>query len=455
MKIHLIAIGGAVMHNLAIALRAAGHKITGSDDEIYNPARERLENAGLLPENLGWFPEKISEDLDLVILGMHARRDNPELVAAQNLGLPVMSYPEFIFEHSKKKKRIVIAGSHGKTTTVAMIMHVLKKQKMDFDYLVGASVEGFENTVRLSDAPIMVIEGDEYSVSPLDPRPKMVVYRPHIAVLTGIAWDHVNVYPKFEDYVKQFDQLISAIEPEGTLIWFKPDAEIQKLIEKRKAFANFFSLPYEPIPHTIIKGTMYVKLWGKPQVPMHAFGTHNLSNARAAAIVCGELGIKLEDFLIDLAFFKGAARRLQPILENDHGSVWQDFAHAPSKLRATIDAVKTLHTDRPLTAVFELHTFSSLNKDFLPQYQNAMAQAEHAIVFYDPHTLAMKKLPELDKKEVKSAFGEPHVEVFTNREDLEKRLRKKDFSGEKNLLLMSSGTFGGMDLEAVAEKFLK
>lgn len=442
------------MHNLALALREAGHQVSGSDDEIYNPALDRLAVAGLLPAEFGWFPEKISKNLDLVVLGMHARRDNPELVAAQNLGLKIQSYPEFIFEQSKNKTRVVIAGSHGKTTTVAMIMHCLRKEKKQFDYLVGAAVEGFESPVRLSDAPIIIIEGDEYSASPLDPRPKMVCYRPHLAVLTGIAWDHVNVYPKFEQYVVQFDQLLDAIEPEGTLIWFRQDTEIQRLIEKKKATAQFYSQPYETIPFRIENNTMFVKLWGQPQVPLHAFGQHNFSNARAAMLVCNQLGVGQKDFLLNLASFKGAARRLQPILENENGSAWQDFAHAPSKVRATVEAVRTLHPKRKFVAAFELHTFSSLNKEFLPQYAGTMDLADHALVFYSPHTLEMKKMPPLSPDEVKTAFGRSDLEVFTEREKLEKRLSEISFSGERNLLLMSSGTFGGMDLAKTAADFL-
>lgn len=454
MQIHLIAIGGAVMHNLALALHDAGHRVSGSDDEIYNPARDRLAAAGLLPAELGWFAEKILKNLDLVILGMHARPDNPELLAAQALGLKIMSYSEFIFEQSKGKKRIVVAGSHGKTTTVAMIMHCLRRQKIDFDFVVGAAVEGFENSVRLSGAPIIVIEGDEYPASPLDLQAKMIFYKPHLAVLTGLAWDHINLYPKFEQYVEQFDQFLDAIEPEGTLIWLRQDTEIQRLIAEKRATAQFFSQPYEPIPFRVEQGTMYVKLWGQPQVPLHAFGQHNFSNARAAMLICNHLGVAQKDFLINLATFKGAARRLQPILENENGSAWQDFAHAPSKVRATVEAVRTLHPKRRLVAALELHTFSSLNKDFLPQFSGTMDAADQALVFFSPQTLVIKKMPPLSPHEVRMAFGRADLEIFTEKEKLEKRLAEINFSGERNLLLMSSGTFDGMDLAGVAARFL-
>lgn len=449
MKTHLIAIGGAVMHNLALALLQNGHQVSGSDDEIYDPSRSRLQKAGLLPEEYGWFPEKITPDLDCVILGMHARPDNPELAKAQSLGIKVLSFPEFIFEHAKNKTRVVVAGSHGKTTTTSMIMHVLRETERDFDYLVGAQLEGFETMVRLSNAPLMVIEGDEYLSSPIDRRAKFLHYHPHIAIITGIAWDHINVFPTFEEYLQPFGKLLDTMEPEGNLIYFEQDENLRNTIKSSKS--NIYATPYQAIEHKVVDNTALVTNSQGLNFPMKIFGGHNMANMSAAAHVCHLLGIDSDTFIEAMTTFAGAAKRLQVLVEKPEFAAWTDFAHAPSKVRATTKAVHQMHLDRKLVACVELHTFSSLNQKFLPQYRGALAPAETGCVFYSPHTVAMKKMEPIAAKDIEQAFDHPNLKVFTEREELEKFLRNQNWN-RKNLLMMSSGTFGGMNLKRLSEE---
>lgn len=449
-RLHFIAIGGAAMHNLALALHGNGDLVSGSDDEIYNPARDRLAEAGLLPSEMGWFPEKITPDLDALILGMHARADNPELLRARELGLPVLSYPEFIYQQSREKTRFVIAGSHGKTTTTAMILHCLRRQGIDFDYLVGAQLAGFDTMVRLSGAPVIIVEGDEYFASPLDLTPKMVRYRPHHAVVTGIAWDHVNVFPTFEEYCAQFGKLLDAVEPGGSLIWYARDPEIRRLVEARAGSARWRSVPFEPFEATIENGRTALKINANEPVFLQIFGEHNLLNAKAAFLICRELGVSETDFLHALADFKGAAKRLQPLAQTPHSAAWLDFAHAPSKVRATAEAVKELFPGRELVACLELHTFSSLNRDFLPQYRDSLAAAGQVFVFVSPHALAAKRLAAFTEEEVQEAFQHPSVHFFSSRAALEEALRRLEWRG-RNLLLMSSGTFDGLDAPAFVD----
>lgn len=453
MRIHLIALGGAAMHNIAIALKQNGHMVSGSDDEIYNPARDRLAAQGLLPDAFGWFPERITSDIEVIILGMHARADNPELLRAQQLGLRVLSYPAFIYEHARHKTRLVVAGSHGKTSTTAMAMHCLQKLGIDFDYLVGAQLAGFDTMVRLSDAPVMIVEGDEYLSSPLDPVSKMVRYKPHYAVITGIAWDHINVFPNFDLYTAQFEALMESIEPGGKLFWYGQDPVIQELLTKKNRGGHFESVPFEAFPAIIEDGKMYLERPDKAPLELAFFGAHNLLNAKAAFLLCHELGVPEDDFIMALADFKGAAKRLQTLAQTDTSTIWSDFAHAPSKVRATVEAVKMLYPQRTLTACLELHTFSSLSKDFLPQYRDTLSGADRAFVFYSPHTLEMKRLPGFAAAEIEAAFGHPNLKVVTEKEILETSLNVMDWR-EHNLLLMSSGTFGGMDLNALAERLL-
>ncbi len=461
MRVHLIAIGGSAMHNLALALYYNHHTVTGSDDEIYNPARDRLAAAGLLPEADGWFPDKITTDIDLIILGMHARKDNPELIKAQELGIPVYSYPAYLYEHSKNKTRVVIAGSHGKTTTTSMILHVLKQlnpenydQDMRFDYLVGAQIEGFDRMVQLSDAPIIVIEGDEYLSSPIDRRPKFLHYKPHLAVITGIAWDHINVFPTFEEYARQFNLLIETMEPAAQLFYYAHDPELQKRVN---AYPAVSSASYEAFKARLDAGVTYLfaelpaNASNPPatsEIPLRVFGQHNLENLRAAYLICKELGVKDTDFFELIQSFDGAAKRLQTLDELKDSIAFLDFAHAPSKVKATIKAVKAQYADRQLIGAVELHTFSSLNKAFLSEYKGAMDAADEAIVFYSEHTLKMKKLPMITPDDIQAAFDHPNLKVIQETEELSEYLRSKDWL-HQNLLLMSSGTFGGMELQGI------
>ena len=446
MNIHFIAIGGAAMHNLALALQKKGYHVTGSDDEIFEPSRSRLQNAGLLPEAWGWFPEKITRETDAVILGMHAREDNPELLRAQELGVRIYSYPEYLYEQTRGKRRIVVGGSHGKTTTTSMIMHVLRSCGMAFDYMVGAQVAGFDTMVGLSEeSRIAVFEGDEYLSSPIDRRPKFHHYHPDIAVLTGIAWDHVNVFPTFENYVEQFAGFVEGIEPGGTLIYYEGDEHVRAVATH--APEGVKRLPYGAFPHRTENGRTCLTLKG--ETPIRVFGQHNLQNISAAWLACREAGVSDEAFLQGIATYEGAAKRLQKMAEGDGTTVFLDFAHSPSKLRATLEAVREQYPKRKLVACMELHTFSSLNAAFLPQYAHTMEAADEAIVFFNPEVVRHKRLPEITEEDVRRGFADERLEVYTDNERLRERLLKGDYR-ESVLLIMTSGNFSGIDIRQLA-----
>jgi len=450
-RVHFIAIGGAVMHNLALALHHKGYIVSGSDDEIFEPSKTRLAKYGLLPEKNGWFPEKISSDLDAIILGMHARNDNPELQEAKKLGLKIYSFPEYIYEQSKDKQRIVIAGSHGKTTITSMIMHVLKTFNRKFDYLVGAKLEGFDTMVQITnDAPIIIIEGDEYLTSPLDLTPKFLHYQHHIGLISGIAWDHINVYPTFDEYVKQFDAFADSTPKGGILIYCESD-DLATLIgdKERKDVAQ---VKYATHKHEIINGITYL-LTDKGKIGIEVFGKHNLKNINAAKMVCMKIGVTEDMFYQAIQNFKGAANRLEILGRTDSNVVFKDFAHAPSKLKATSKAVKKQFAERKLVAVLELHTFSSLNKDFLSQYKDTYKGPEEPIVYFNPETVKHKRLEEISEQNIIDAFDNPKVKVFTDSKKLEDFLLKNDWKNT-NLLLMSSGNFGGIDLKNLTEHVL-
>ncbi len=452
MRIHFIAIGGSAMHNLAIALHKKGYQVTGSDDEIFEPSKSRLEQYGLLPRSFGWQPENISSGLDAVILGMHARANNPELLKARELGLKIYSYPEYLYEQTKEKKRVVIGGSHGKTTITSMVMHVLRENKISFDYMVGAQVEGFDTMVSLShEAEIAVFEGDEYLSSPIDRRPKFHLYHPHIALLSGIAWDHINVFPTFENYVEQFRIFTEMIEPGGSLVYYEADENIRKIVEQTDP--GIKTLPYREHP-AIIENGVTCLLSGNTKTEIPIFGDHNLQNISGAKLVCNELGITDEQFYNVIGSFKGAARRLQVLAKNDRCTVFYDFAHSPSKLKATTEAVKKQFPDRELVACMELHTFSSLKKEFLPQYKNCMNAAGQAFVFFNPETIEHKKLEPISKEQVFNAFASGQLQVFTDTGELFSILKNIEWKN-KNLLIMTSGNFSGMDLKGFAEELVK
>jgi UDP-N-acetylmuramate: L-alanyl-gamma-D-glutamyl-meso-diaminopimelate ligase len=452
MKVHFIAIGGSAMHNLAISLTKNGYEVTGSDDEIVEPSRSRLLNLGLLPEQEGWFPEKIHSGLDAVILGMHARGDNPELAKAKELGLKIYSYPEYIYEQTRNKTRVVIGGSHGKTTITSMILHVLNYHHVRHDYLVGAQLEGYDCMAGFwDDSKIAVIEGDEYLSSPEDRRPKFHLYHPHVAIISGIAWDHINVFPTFEIYVDQFRKFIDLIEDGGTLIYCDTDKELAAIAPLHGK--NIRRIPYGAYPNATENGLTSLLTPNGNRIPLLVFGDHNMQNLHAAKHACAQIGISEEQFFEAIRSFKGAARRLELVKKNDSCNIYKDFAHSPSKLKATTSAVKTQFPKRSLVACMELHTFSSLTEAFLLQYKGAMDTADQAIVYFNPHTIAHKKLKPITEEQVKQAFGRKDILVYTDSSVLVDDLKKRNWNNS-NLLLMTSGNFDGVDFAQLAESLI-
>ncbi len=426
------------MHQLALALKRKGYEVSGSDDAIYDPAKSNLEKEGLLPD-IGWDATRISSDLDKVILGMHARENNPELIRAKELNIPILSFPEFIAEECKDKKRIVIAGSHGKTTTTSMLMHGLKQMGMSFDYLVGSSIEGFEFSVELSNADLVIIEGDEYLSSPIDRRSKFLWYDPHVSIITGIAYDHINVFPTFESYLSTFDQFIALHRVESSIIWFEGDKHLSPMI----AAAKCNSIPYNT-PDFLNKDGQCSIVYKGQEYPQRVIGEHNLQNLMAASLVAESLGVSQDQFFTAVKDFEGAGKRMEKIFEQEGQVVYRDFAHSPSKLEATVNAVASTYSSRPLFAAFELHTFSSLNRSFLPYYADCLKLANTAIVYIDPHVFEHRKMEKLSKSEIQEAFGD--VEVLDDPSLLKSKVEAA-FSDGNNLLLMSSGTFSGMELD--------
>jgi UDP-N-acetylmuramate: L-alanyl-gamma-D-glutamyl-meso-diaminopimelate ligase len=446
MNLHFIAIGGSAMHNLALTLHEKGDHITGSDDEIFEPSKSRLDSKGLLPEAFGWFPEKITKDLDAVILGMHAKADNPELLKAQELGLNIYSYPEFLYEHSKNKTRVVIGGSHGKTTITSMILHVLDYHGFPVDYMVGAQLEGFDRMVHLTDEnEFMIIEGDEYLSSPIDRRPKFHLYKANIALLSGIAWDHMNVFPTFENYVDQFRIFIDTMVPGGILVYNKEDAVVKKIV--REAGNSVKKEPYETPEYTIQNGVVMLDS-DEGKIPLQVFGKHNLQNLAGAKLVCQSIGIGEEEFYEAISTFKGASKRLEKLAEGETSIIFKDFAHSPSKVKATTNAVKEQFGDKKVLACLELHTYSSLNADFLNLYQNALDAADQAVVFYSPHAIEIKKLKPISKEQIGTAFKRDDLVIYTDPKEFKDFLFSQDLTNTA-LLFMSSGNYGGLDLEEV------
>ena len=453
-RVHFIAIGGSAMHNLAIALHQKGYTVTGSDDEIFDPARSRLASYGLLPSEEGWHPEKISSELDAVVLGMHARKDNPELLRAQELGLKIYSYPEFLYEQSRNKTRVVIGGSHGKTTITAMILHVLRQVGMDTDYMVGAQLKGFDVMVRLSEqARVMVIEGDEYLTSPIDPRPKFHLYKPNVAVISGIAWDHVNVFPTFDVYKEQFTRFVDLVEANGTLVYCAADPQVCEVVDGCQR-TDITRSPYNVPNYRVVDGQTLLML-PCGEVSLQVFGRHNMLNIMAAYYVCRQLGVSDEAFGTAIASFEGAGKRLELVKATSTCAVYKDFAHAPSKLKATVAAVKEQYADRRLVACMELHTFSSLSANFLKHYEGSMAGADVALVYFSPHAIQLKRLPALNKELVASAFG-GGVEVYDDSSALVERVKALFPRGtsHSNLLMMSSGNFDGVDMAQLAVELI-
>jgi UDP-N-acetylmuramate: L-alanyl-gamma-D-glutamyl-meso-diaminopimelate ligase len=448
-KYHFIAIGGAVMHNLALSMVAKGYQVTGSDDEIYEPSRTRLEKAGILPKEKGWFPEKIHAGLDGIILGMHARIENPELQKAKDLNIPIFSFPEFIYEQSKDKKRVVISGSHGKTSITSMILHVLKFHQKDFDYLVGAQIDGFDLMVKLSNAPVIIIEGDEYLTSPLDRRPKFFHYHHDILLMSGIAWDHFNVFPTFDFYREQFEKLVDMTPQQGYFIYCSEDPIVNELGQKAKGKTDNL-IPYKAHPYKVKDGITYL-LTDSGEIPINVFGEHNLQNLQGAMEVCLSLGLSKEQFYEAVQDFKGAAKRQEVLAKSDQSILFRDFAHAPSKLKATVNAVKNQFPERKLIAVQELHTYSSLNKDFVNNYAHTFDEADVAVIYLNPKAVSLKKLELMDEDTLRDAFKRNDLKLFTDIDQLKAFLEAQDYR-QANLLLMSSGNYDDMDLSQLKNK---
>lgn len=446
MRVHFIAIGGSAMHNLALALHDKGDVVTGSDDAIFEPSKSRLQAKGLFPEEEGWFAEKITGEIDAVILGMHAKADNPELLKAQELGLKIYSYPEFIFEHSKNKTRVVIGGSHGKTTITSMILHVMNYHNVAVDFLVGAQLEGFTNMVHLTkENDFIVIEGDEYLSSPTDLRPKFHLYQPNIALISGIAWDHINVFPTFENYLDQFKIFIDKITNGGILVYNEDDAVVKQIAEE--AEKPIRKMPYSLPEYSIDNGITYLETLDG-SMPIEVFGAHNLSNLAGAKWICQNMGIDEAEFYEAIASFKGASKRLEKIASTETAVAYKDFAHSPSKVSATTQAVKKQYPQKKLIACLELHTYSSLNAQFLTEYQGSLDAADVAVVFYSPDAVAIKKLEEVTKEQIEQAFNRENLIVYTNPEEFKSFLLVQDFT-DSVLLLMSSGNYGGLNFDAV------
>ena len=450
MNVHFIAIGGSAMHNLAIALHNKGYKVTGSDDEIFEPSKSRLAAKSILPDSFGWFPEKITKQLDAVVLGMHAKADNPELLKAQELGVKIYSYPEFLYEQSKNKTRVVIGGSHGKTTITSMILHVMHYHDRDVDYMVGAQLEGFDVMVKLTeDNDFIVLEGDEYLSSPIDRRPKFHLYKPNIALLSGIAWDHINVFPTYENYVDQFSIFVDSIVKGGSITYNEEDVEVKRVVEASENTIR--KLPYQTPEYTVENGQTLLETPEGP-LPIEVFGAHNLNNLAGAKWICQHMGIDEDDFYEAIATFKGASKRLEKIAESKTSVAYKDFAHSPSKVEATTKAVKEQYENRTLVACLELHTYSSLNAAFLKEYKGALDAADVAVVFYSPHAVEIKKLEKVTHEQIANAFERDDLIIYTNPDDFKHFLFSQDFNN-KALLLMSSGNYGGLNFDEVKGLF--
>ena len=448
MNLHFIAIGGSAMHNLALALYEKGYQISGSDDTIHEPSKSRLANKGLLPEEFGWFPEKITSKIDAIILGMHAKKDNPELIKAQELGLKIYSYPEFLYEQSKNKTRVVIGGSHGKTSITSMILHVMHYHDKDVDYMVGAQLDGFDNMVHLTEEnEFVVLEGDEYLSSPIDRRPKFHLYKPNIALLSGIAWDHINVFPTYDNYVDQFKIFVECLTNGGIMVYNEEDDEVKSVVEESTNTIKKY--PYKTPEYTIENGITYLDT-SEGKLPLEIFGKHNLQNLAGAKWICQHMGVDEDDFYEAIATFKGASKRLEKIAENSSTVIFKDFAHSPSKVEATTKAVKEQYCERTVLACLELHTYSSLNAEFLKLYKGALESADRAVVFYSPHAVEIKKLEKVTAQQIAGAFERDDLIIYTNPAEFKEFLFSQNLDNTA-LLLMSSGNYGGLDFEELKQ----
>ncbi|WP_034889257.1 UDP-N-acetylmuramate--L-alanine ligase [Gillisia sp. Hel_I_29] len=446
MNLHFIAIGGSAMHNLALALHHKGYKVTGSDDAIFEPSKSRLDKFGLLPPEFGWFPEKITTNLDAVILGMHAKENNPELLKAKELNIPIYSYPEFLYEQSKNKTRVVIGGSHGKTTITSMVLHVMHYHDKEVDYMVGAQLEGFDTMVNLTeDNDFIVLEGDEYLSSPIDRRPKFHLYKPNIALLSGIAWDHINVFPTYDNYLEQFKIFVDSIISGGVIVFNEEDKDLKEVVSNSD---NQIRKHAYVTPEYRVENGITILDTPEGELPIEIFGAHNLNNLAGAKWICQHMGIDEDDFYEAISTFKGASKRLEQIVALDRTVVFKDFAHSPSKVSATTKAVKGQFVDKEVIACLELHTYSSLTPEFLKQYKDSLNPANKAVVFYSPEALEIKKLNPISKEQIITAFGREDLIVYTNAIEFQNYLETLDYKN-KAVLLMSSGNYGGLNFDDI------
>jgi len=450
-SVHFIAIGGSVMHNLALALKKMGMRISGSDDEIYEPAAGKLKSGGI-EANIGWQPEKMDASIDLVVLGMHAKADNPELAKAKSLKLPIVSFPDFIRRWSANQQRIVIGGSHGKSSITALAMHVLNQLNKKFDYLIGAEVEGFSLTVSLSDAPIIIIEGDEYLASKLDPVAKFLKYDHHIGLISGIAWDHKNVFPSFEDYTQQFEQFADKTPKAGSIIYNEKDLLAKKIGEKEREDVR--KVPYGVHDAVIKNGVTYLKTKDYGEVKISVFGDHNLENIGAVLALVKLLGIEEKAFYQAVQTFTGAKKRLEIVKQQGNDKLFKDYAHSPSKLEATTTALKKQFADSKVVVAYELHTFSSLNKEFIKEYKNTLSKADEAFIFINPHNIKNSHTDDLTTTEIQEAFNNTELTLFTDKHKLVEAMKKAKTTEKNIFALLSSGNFDGLDIEEVSHKLI-
>lgn len=444
MRIHCISHWWRVTSSLAIQLKLLGHNVTGHDDEIYEPSKSALAQHGLLPQHEWWDADSVTSDIDMIVLGMHASADNPELLRAKELGLMIKSYPEVIYEFSKNKMRVVIAGSHGKTTTTSMVMHVLKHNGISFDWVVGGIVPGFDTMVSLDDNhKIIIIEWDEYPDGKINMTAKMLLYKHNIGILNGIAWDHITTYPTFDSYLLPFQTFVDQTPTDGFLGYYQDDQEVTNIMEHTDTQAQ--TVWYTVHPHIIRDGITYLQTpqW---EVKLSIFWAHNCINISAAKLVCNQLDLSDEQFYAAIWSFTGAGNRLQLIHQDDakHLTILRDFAHSPSKLTATINAVKTQYPDRTIIGLFELHTFASLSASFLPEYKWSFDAADIACVYYDDHTFQIKRMTPLTKEVVINGFGRSDLVVQDSANDLQAWYDNLDLTNSV-VVLMSSGNFGGVE----------
>ena len=448
MQLHFIAIGGSAMHSLALAMHRLGHRVTGSDDAIFDPSKTKLEQANLLPDTLGWHPEKLNNEIDVVVLGMHAKADNPELIMAQALGLKIQSYPEFLASMCKEKSTVVVAGSHGKTTITAMVLHVLNYHGVSTDFMIGAPVPAVTETLSISDEnDFILLEGDEYLSSAIDSQPKFLWYKPEIALISGIAWDHVNVFPTFEDYISQFEKFIYSIVEGGVLFYNEEDKELKSLVENCSHPVK--KIPYGTPEHTLDNGITYLNT-SEGSLPLSVFGTHNLMNLAGARWISQLMGVDVSDFYEAIPSFTGAAKRMERLAKGKTAILFKDFAHAPSKVSASAKAVKSQFSRHKIKVCLELHTYSSLDATFIKQYKDSLTAADEAIVFYDPEALKIKNRAPIDPDAIKKAFNHSSIVVITEAKVLQKELFEQEYVNYV-LVMMSSGNFGDLDWEKLKQ----